>query len=287
VIRVGVLVVVGQVMNWRMTAEMIHVPLGVLAFVAACAVAVSLLRRLDPLPYPSPRSAKGEGSAPPSPDKGRIGVGVEATPLNRPAWLAPILAASVLAMALIYTPRPQTGLTQPPADWQFPTDLVTEPMPLKSDEVAWLTRDGADSAERRRFEWRGITGSMLMITSKTWRAHHRPERCFEVYGLSLEESSTFLVTPDLPVRVVSLGDHSGHGVLSAAYWFQSANRTTDDYGTRIWADLSLQRTRWVLVTILFDGPANPNDVDVRAFYVALHQAVQRNLEGGLNSWASK
>jgi exosortase O len=178
-------------------------------------------------------------------------------------------------------------LAQPPPTWDFPAELVTEPMPLKPDEVAWLTRDGADSAERRRFQWRDITGSMMLITSETWRAQHLPERCFEVYGLSLEESRTYLITPDLPVRFVSLGDHRGHGLLSATYWFQSARRTTDDYATRIWADLSLQRARWVLVTVLFDGPIDPNAADVQAFYIALHQAVQHNLEGGLNSWASK
>jgi len=44
--RVGVLVVVAASDGWRVAAEMLHVPLGVLGFILACAAAVVLLRRL-------------------------------------------------------------------------------------------------------------------------------------------------------------------------------------------------------------------------------------------------
>jgi exosortase O len=254
--RVGVLVVVGQVAGWRLAAEMLHVPLGVLGFAAACALAAALLRRQ--------RAQDG-------------GATVQARPaLPRPAWLAPLLAAAILTMALVYAPHPQTGLAQPPPDWEFPAELVTTPMPLKPDEIAWLTRGGAESADRRHFVWRGVSGSMIFITSTTWRAQHRPERCFEVYGLSLDDSRPYLVAPDLPVRLVLLSDHA-HVQVSAAYWFQSAGRTTDDYATRIWADLAPQRERWVLVSILFDNVRDPRASDVQALYIALHKAVAHNL----------
>ena len=254
--RVGTLVVVGQVAGWRLAAEMLHVPLGVLGFAAACVAAAALLRRRR-----TPGDILPEHTGP---------------ALLRPAWLAPALAAAILAMALVYAPRPQTGLAQPPPDWKFPAELVATPMPLKPDEVAWLTRDGAESADRRRFVWRGVSGSMILITSTTWRAHHRPERCFEVYGLSLEDSRPYLVAPDLPVRLVLLSDDA-HGQVSAAYWFQSAGRTTDDYATRIWADLTPRREHWVLVSIVFDNVRDPRAPDLQAFYTALHGAVARSL----------
>jgi exosortase O len=124
---------------------------------------------------------------------------------------------------------------------------------------------------------------MILITSTTWRAHHRPERCFEVYGLSLDDSRTHLVGPELPVRFVSLGDGDNRGLLSATYWFQSADRTTDDYGTRIWADVAPRRERWVLVSILFDDVYDPNDPDIESFYTALHRSVAQNFEGESSS----
>jgi exosortase O len=183
-------------------------------------------------------------------------------------------------MALAYTPHPEIGLAQPPPRWEFPADLVTQPLPLRPDEVAWLTRGGAESADRRRFEWRGISGSMILITSTTWRAHHRPERCFEVYGLSLDSSHAHLVAPDFPVRLVSLSYAGGQARLSAAYWFQSGSATTDDYATRIWADLAPRRERWVLVTILFDDQQDLRAADIQLFYTALREGIARGLAGG-------
>ncbi len=307
--RVAVLVVVGPIAGWPLLAEMLHVPLGVLGFVAACVVAVWLLRFSSArqevgqsaistpgasrsiaaigdarLPSETPASLvpSDASEARPTRPKGRAARGARsaAQSLTHPVWLGPALVLVILVMALLYTPRPQTGLAQAPPTWQFPAGLVTEPMPLKPDEIAWLTRDGAESADRRRFEWRGLTGSMILITSTTWRAHHRPERCFEVYGLSLEDSHTYLVKPDFPLRFVSLGDGDHHNLLAATYWFQSAGRTTDDYGSRIWADLAPRRERWVLVSILFDGAQDPQAERVQTFYLALHEAVRRYLEGG-------
>ena len=291
VVRVGVLVVVGQVAGWRLAAQMLHVPLGVLGFVGACAGALALLRLEWAGARARPGLAAHGGEREPGPvcpeDANSAGaqelcIGAAAQSarllptLDRPVWLAPALAAAILALALAYQARPQTGLAQPPPAWAFPAGLVTHPMPLTPDEVGWLTRGGGESAGRQRFEWRGLTGSMMLITSTTWRAQHRPERCFEVYGLSLEDSRTTLVAPDFPVRFVSLGD-GGRSMLSAAYWFQSASRTTDDYATRMWADLAPERERWVLVTILFDGVQDPQAADVQALYVALHGAVERGL----------
>jgi exosortase O len=259
-VRVAILVVVGAVAGWTLLAEMLHIPLGVLGFVAACAAAIALLRlrRAD-------SAAQREPGKP--------------TPV-RPAWLAPVLALTILVLALIYAPRPWTGLAQPSPQWEFPAEMVTQSIPLTPDEIDWLMRGGAESADRRRFEWRGMRGSMILITSTTWRAHHRPERCFEVYGLSLEDSSTYMVSPDFPLRLVSLSYGAGQGRLSATYWLQSSHRTTDDYATRIWADLAPRRDRWVLVTILFDGVPDPRAPDTQAFYKALHDGVERGLKGG-------
>jgi exosortase O len=259
--RVAILVSVGEWFGWRLAADMLHVPLGVLGFALACAAAVALLRRQRPY-----EGQMVEGSAP-----------------RQPAWLAPALIVAVLAMGLVYTPRPQTGLAQTAAPWTFPAGLAAEPMPLTPTEHDWLARDGAESADRWRFQWHGLSGSMILITSNTWRAHHRPERCFEVYGLTLEEPRTQLVTPYLPVRFVSLGNGDKHAVLSATYWFQSADHATDDYATRIWADLKPQRDRWVLVSVLFDDVIDPRDPDVQTFYLILNQTVNDHLKGGFNS----
>ncbi|MBI5301828.1 MAG: hypothetical protein HY868_06810 [Chloroflexi bacterium] len=151
-----------------------------------------------------------------------------------------------------------------------------QPLPLKPDEITALEREGAESAERYQFAWRGIAGSMILVPSTTWRTHHRPERCLQVLGWQIDDSRAAMVTPDFSVRFVAVGQRRG-GELSATYWFQSATRATDDFGTRMWADLAPHRERWVLVSILFDRARDPNDADVRAFYLALRDAIAQNL----------
>ena len=257
--RIAILVVVGQVLGSRLFAEIVHIPLGVLGFVVACAVGLGLLRWIDPHPN------FGLHDQAPSPK--RLGV----------TWLSPALVCIILGMGLVYTPRPQTGLAELPPAWEFPAELVTQLMSLKPDEIELLTRDGADSAERLRFEWRGMTGSMILITSRTWQAHHQPERCFTVYELAVNDTHTFLPASDFPIRLVSLSDKTRPDTLSAAYWFQSANRVTDDYSERIWQDLWSSHQRWVLVSILFDNVRDPSAPDAQAFYIALRDAIARNL----------
>jgi exosortase O len=169
VLRVVALVITAQVLQVPVLAGMLHVPLGVLGFAGACLAAIWVLRfRSGPLQ----ESIKGSWDLPPLPIP----------------QLTPALVVALCAMALLYAQRPAEGLSQAAPDWNFPVELHTAPLPLKPDEVAWLTRDGAESAGRFRFEWQGLGGSMILVPSRTWRAHHRPERCFEVFGLQLLNS---------------------------------------------------------------------------------------------------
>lgn len=258
-LRVAILVMVGEVAQWRLLAEMLHVPLGVLGFVLACGGALLLLRYLVPTLASTPPVSTPPASA-------------------APRWLRPALLLALLGFGLLYTARPVTGLTGTAVPLTLPAELHLTPEPLKPDEQAWLEKDGADTAVRYRFNWRGHTGSMILISSHTWRAHHRPERCFEVYGLTLHDSRPHLVTPDFPLRYVLLGDTATQPRVSAAYWFQSATQTTDDYATRIWADAQLQREKWMLVSILFDTHLPAHHPDTEALYQALHTAVGTTLE---------
>jgi hypothetical protein len=81
--------------------------------------------------------------------------------------------------------------------------------------------------------------------------------------------------------MLSLGGAGEDNLMSAAYWLQSAEQTTDDYATRIWADLEPQRQRWVLVTVLYDTALDPRSPESQDLLETLRLVVQRNLEGGL------
>ncbi|MFZ6031001.1 MAG: exosortase O [Chloroflexota bacterium] len=270
VARVGTLVVVDQVAGWKMAAEMIHVPLGVLAFVVVCGVALWLMQGSKPSARPSLASAKPVPAASPP-----------AASVKRPLWLVPLLAVAFAVMALLYTPRPQTVSAQAGVTWNFPDRLQLSAYPLSPGLYAWATSGGADSAERWNFTWQvdghQVSGSFLFLTSDTWRGQHRPERCFEVEGLTVESSHTVMFPDDFPARVLEVS----HGPVraSAFYWLQTGNRVTDDFATRIWADLTPDRPRWVLVTILLDDVYPPDSAAVQSLLELLRAAVADSMEG--------
>jgi exosortase O len=262
-VRVAALVLAGHVAGWMLLAEMLHVPLGVLGFVAACGGGLLLLRWAGK----APESGASDENQP------------NLAGIQRPVWLAPLLAGLITVMALVYTPRPDVAVGNALAEWQFPASLGVEAWPLSEGEQDWLSQSGVKAAQRWHFDWRGMRGSMLLVTSDTWRAHHRPERCFEVYGLKTDTAWTALAAPDFPVRMLRLDSQAKHGQFSAAYWLQSASVVTDDYATRIWADLSPERGDWVLVTVLFDGPVDPLSTDAQALYKTLRQVVEQGFTG--------
>jgi exosortase O len=267
-VRVAILVAAGPVAGWQLLAEMLHVPLGVVGFVAACAAAVFLLRQ-QPEHQTSAAEPVETMSAP-------------RRAYAQPIWLGPAAALAMLAMVVLYAPRPLTYPTQSDqSQWIYAPGLATEPLPLTQQEIEWITSGGAEAVERVRFRWNDLQGSMILITSQTWRGQHRPERCFEVYGLSVDQAETQLISSNFPIRAVSLRYTGGTENLAAAYWFQSSTRITDDYATRIWADTSPNRERWVLVTILFDRLQDLQPAEFQAFYSAVQSTIASGLAGGL------
>jgi exosortase O len=273
VARVGVLVLVGQVAGLEMLAELIHVPLGVLAFGIVCGVVLMLIKTQKPSDYyvPSrimPPDLESEDAS---------------WMMKRPVWLAPLLAVGFAAMAVLYTPRPQPVMAHGAIDWQFPAQIQVQVDPLSPRLFAWVTQDGADFADRWDFTYQSSTGeiqgSLMFLTSNTWRGQHRPERCFEVQGITVETGQTIYFEETFSAQMVLVS--GGPQQATALYWLQTGNRATDDFATRIWSDLATDRQPWVLVTLLLDDVYPPNSAEVRSIAELVRMTVANSLEGGL------
>jgi exosortase O len=262
--RVAALALTGPALGWEFVAEMLYVPLGVLGFLAACAGALFLLDRLPAWSQPAAPAAR-DGSRE-----------------TAPRWLSPALTLLVLAAGLAYAPRTVQAAEAPAApDWDFPAGLQTWAAPLSEQEAEWIRQGGAETADRYTFLWgageQPLTGSVLLLTSQTWRGQHRPERCFTVFGLTVDESVSMLVSPDFPLRYLALSGAGGAARTSAAYWLQSSQVTTEDFGKRIWADLRPEREPWMLVTVLFDQPQDASRPELAGLFDALRATVGRSL----------
>ncbi|NEP85047.1 MAG: exosortase O, partial [Okeania sp. SIO3B3] len=251
VLRVAVLVLTGTVWNLPLIADMLHLPLGMLGFIGCCVLTLLLLRQL-PTPTPSLDDT----------------IKTSAT-----RWLPLALTGLCLILALTYHSSVRDAVLQPAPDWPFTATFHTTPDPLEDEVWAWLVQDGAKTAERLSFRYGDLSGSLLFVISDNWHAHHNPERCFLGGGLTTVSSDTLLLEASFPVRRVQLTTPSGD-LRSAVYWYQSQSLTTDDYATRIWADVRLQREEWILVTILFDTPVDWQAVETQQMLRDLHKTIQ-------------
>lgn len=204
-------------------------------------------------------------------------------PVKRPVWLAPTLGVVITVMALLYTPRPTPVMAQSAINWVFPTDFQVKIDPIPPKFFSWVTNNGAMLADRWDFTWEGdrteIHGSLMFLTSNTWRSQHRPERCFEVQGISVESSHTIFIDDAFSAQMVLVS--GGPQQATALYWLQNSEYATDDFATRIWSDLGSDQQHWVMVTLLLDDVYPPDSLAVREIAELVRNSVSNSLKGGL------
>jgi len=252
--RVLTLVFVLEVFQQPVIAQALHVPLGVLGFVTVCAIAWLLLRWV---PHQS-----GKLSANPPAASSPVGL--------RIVGLSAI--ACLLLLTLIPSPTADSrliALTRIP----LPATMQTEAIALNSFEQEFFASHPNASVEKQQFEFQGLKGDLLLVASSSWQAHHSPELCLISSGFAVSQMQQQQFTPDVVGRWMSIdGDRQ-----SALYWFQSPQRTTDDFLDRIWGEVSRQDSAWVLVSILFDTSESPDRPEVRSLVDVLHSSIAQGL----------
>lgn len=267
--RVLVLVLLGLHLKlWRI-GEVLHLPLGVIGFVVACAAALLYLLHLPPRPTADDPADASEPAA--------------------PRWFVPLLSIALLVLCAVHTQRPkETDPTDPP-QLTFPAELSPQPVPLDPGEVSLFSRFGA-----RANKWRiavsgtpsgsadsALTGSVLTVSASSVRAQHPPELCLVAHGLKILSVQTVELVPGAPMRLlVSQGLEQGQASgrrHTAVNWFQSRTQTVDSFLGRIGVTLLGRERRWVLVSVLLDREAAPDDPRLRALISGLHAAIQSDL----------
>jgi exosortase O len=264
--RVTLLVLTTYVLKQPQMAEMLHASFGLIGFTSACGLSWLLLRLV-------PQHLSQKSSQPP-----KQNIPSQAT-LSRPASLPANIILLISISLLVLLPRPSLAVVEPISleaiNW--PAQVKLQPLPLTDTETEFFSSQTSIktvNAEKHRFQSGALSGSMLVVSSTSWRSHHAPELCFVGNGLKVNQMAQTSLAPDFPVRWLSLQD----GKMSATYWFQSRSQTTDEFLSRIWSDLSRQSKSWVMVSILFDRTQTPERTEVNTFAKSLHQAIAQQLK---------
>jgi exosortase O len=269
--RVLLLTIATFVLKQPLLADLIHLPLGLFGFIGACGMAWLALRFVpkfnsekynsDPV-LPNSKTIQSQSIS-----SSNIVQNSALFSAQRFRLLLFALLISILIFASI--PRPNFGnnlasenLKWTPIDLtknQLAKEIHAQPLALTAQEFEFFGNSAI--ATKQKFEFHGLTGSMLLVSSNSWRTHHAPELCLVGNGLKVDKMTSTQLTESFPVRWLNLQD----GKMSAMYWFQSASQTTDELLTRIWSEISYRDRAWMMVSILFDQKQAADDPEVLAF----------------------
>jgi exosortase O len=256
-LRVLLLVLVTHVWQQPQIAEVLLVPLGLLGFIGACGLTWLLLQTV-PKPNRKDRIPRVFTTA------------------KVPSFQFTGLLAAVIAIAILAQFRPLSAPPSTIAPFQWSDAIVTESLPLTATERRFFDQSASASAQKQRFRSGNLSGSMLLVASTAWHAHHPPELCFVGNGFKVDSMEKKPLGSKVVTRWLSLQN----GTLSATYWFQSPKGTTDGFLPRLWDYVIHKNTTWVMVSILFDRNRDPNSPEIQAFATDIHDAIDRSLNGG-------
>jgi exosortase O len=253
--RVLTLVLVAYVLNQSAIATMLHVPLGIFTF-STVGVMTWLMLRFVPqtqatIQQRETRSAKA----------------IAGTKLNRRSLL--LIVSSLVFLSFMPTPPATAVAPTNFAQLQWQGELQSKAIELNPTEKNFFAAFPGVSTHKEQFQLNGISGSMILVSTSTWQAHHAPELCFVSSGFRVNHMEQTQLTDEISGRWLNLND----GKQTAAYWFQSADRTTDNYLDRIWSEITRQEPKWTMVSILFDQSVQPDSPDVQAMVDQVHDAI--------------
>ena len=163
-------------------------------------------------------------------------------------WQYGVMFILLLASTAIPSAAPSGTKVATPLQLVWPAAFRLQPLALSPSERDLVLGRGSRVAEKHRFAWQGLRGSLLVVESSNWRAQHAPELCLIAQGARISEV-TRVPTPAGVFRVVRLDG----GEQTAITWFQSGADIVPDLATRLWAQIRQPGHDWTMVTLVVDG----------------------------------
>ena len=260
-VRVLILVLIIEVWQQRQIAEILHLPLGVIGFIFSGILTWILLQKVSRHSNSELITSQGSGIPQISSNKQALNLNV--------SWLLVI----VFSLGIIGQLKPAPSHLTALKSIDLPPEIVTQTLALSQAETNFFDNPANPLVQKMRFQTNNLSGSMLIVASDTWHSHHPPELCFVGNGFKVDNMDSTMINNSIHARWLSLEN----GELSATYWFQSSQETTDNFISRIWEDITHKNKTWVLVSILFDHSQNSSNSEVQNFAHNLYQAIDYTL----------
>ncbi len=255
IIRIFLIVSLISIFNMEEFAKSIHSSLGIIGFTFSCGLSYFITKttffkkeitHLDPI--------------------GKLLKSLQVINIIRfkeHNWSKITLILSLILSSFIQPAK--TILKTPERIIKLPDEWKTKTLELTTDEIQYF-KEQQSQAIKTTFETEGLSGSLLFVTSNGWRGHHNPEFCIRAGGNTINKLETVLINKDLPIKWMKINNQS-----SACYWFQSPSFVTDDFGTRVWAEVKNEEKNWQLVFVVFNTFQEIKNKNVQYFIEQLNQ----------------
>ena len=123
--------------------------------------------------------------------------------------------------------------------------------------------------------------SLVLVSSRWWKAQHKPDYCLQSQGLSIDDSSLWTLKPVAgteaqsinAIRVLRLSDAQGRK-FTALYWFQSAEARVADHSARVADAIRHPNRQWTMASLLLSGEVGTADVEWRVS--SIQKAIARS-----------
>lgn len=251
IVRVFSLVFLIEVLQQKEIAGVLHLPLGVIGFIFASVGTWILLQKVSRHSEILPAIKDSESN-------------------NKWLNLNWLTGATIVLVLIGQFNFNQTKIANiKPID--LPQPIATNVLPLTATEAQFFNKQNTSWVEKLRFNSNSLSGSMLIVKSDTWQAHHPPELCLMGNGLKIDSMNSKHLNDSINARWLSLEDEK----LSATYWFQSSEITTDDFIARIWDHITHHDKTWVLVSVLFDRQENPDSKTIKDFTNTIYRTINQ------------
>jgi exosortase O len=259
--RVTVLVLINNVLKQPELAHIVHFPLGIVGFSTACLMSWWLLRGVE-RNEDNWRSFFSRRGTNVQRENTKVFQGIN-------KWQK--VGIGLLLTGLVLIPKPPDTYSQVLAvkEFSLPQVIEIQDLPLTQFETQFFNNHDDTQAVKKRFKAGNISGSLLLVSTTSWQAHHSPELCLTGNGLEVDTMTRKQLTKDVSGRWLSLN----HNQANAVYWFQSPSRTTDEFLDRFWSDITRQEKSWTLASVLFDRPFNSDSSEVKALVDNIYQGI--------------
>ena len=254
IFRIIILVGVGLILGHVELADVIHLPLGLMGFAASSLFYVWAFDRLN------------------------LAAATDETKVELSQGSSRALVVAVILItgsAIGFKSKPSTAAQVNVISPTWSLDMPLEEIALTPVEQQFYAVNQAWLSKKHRFDVGEISGSVVWVGTDSWRSHHNPIRCYQSSGLKIVKEQTLQISEENFVRILSFEESS----MKAVFWFQSESMSTDDFSARIWEDFMGRKSRWVMVSILFDSQYSDIVHIVRRFHQQADEILQQARNG--------